>query len=507
MRRFLLCFFLFTSLLSTSLYAQLANGSIAPDFTVTDIEGNVFNLYEKLDEGKIVILDVFATWCGPCWNYAQKGELEKIWEKYGPSGTDEVFIFYIESDPITTIEDIRGNGNFTFGDYTENISFPVFNSASINNSYHISNYPTVYMICPNKRTTETGQLTLSHVTELISNSCSYPTGINNAELLFMESNLDPICHEEYYTPSFRIQNTGTNNIHNARFDLLINDILIHEDFFWEGMIQPFATSKINFPPVNLNNQEDNQIEIVLQKINEEVDTTPADNSISANKRSPKAFTEKINVEIHTDAFGYEVYWEIRDENGTAIAHGGNDLVEPGQTQDPNILQNNPNGYYHSDTLYTHEVFLPYIGCYEFYIIDDYKDGICCKYGDGFFRLKDHNEKVILEGGQNFYTLHEDFERTSALVSTQQISKENLDIRIFPNPTRAVLNLEIQEITSDKGYFELYNNLGQLVRPASPLRVHTGTSTQTIDVHTLPPGIYWLRIQLGDQFTGRKFIVE
>ncbi len=507
MRRLLLCFFLFISLLGrTSLHAQLADGSIAPDFTVTDIEGNVFNLYEKLDEGKIVILNIFATWCGPCWNYSQKGELEKIWNQFGPSGTDEVFIFYIESDPTTTIEDIRGNGSSTYGDYTEHISFPVFNSALVNNSYEINNYPTVYMICPNKRTTETGQLSLSEATDFINNSCSQPSGLNNAELLFFESNLNPICQEEYYTPSFRIQNTGTNDIHNARFDLLINDIPIQEDFFWEGMIKPFETQKINFPSVSLNNNNTNSIEILIQKINEEEDTTPSNNSITGEKSSPKAFSEKINVEIRTDNFGYEVYWEIRDEGGTAIAQGGNDLVEPGETQDPIILLSNPNGYYQSDTLYTHEVLLPYLGCYEFYIIDDYKDGICCKYGDGFYSLKDQNGNVVLEGGERFSSLHQDFERSNALVSTQQISKTT-SIKLFPNPVQDLLHLEILETKSTKGQVEVYNNLGQLVRPANPLQIHAGTSTQSIDVHSLHSGIYWLRIQLDDQFTTRKFIIE
>ena len=38
-------------------FAQLPNGSIAPDFTATDIDGVEHNLYELLDEGKKVIVD------------------------------------------------------------------------------------------------------------------------------------------------------------------------------------------------------------------------------------------------------------------------------------------------------------------------------------------------------------------------------------------------------------------------------------------------------------------
>ena len=54
--------------LSLDSSAQLPNGSIAPDFTATDINGVEYNLYELLDAGNTVILDFFATWCSPCWS-------------------------------------------------------------------------------------------------------------------------------------------------------------------------------------------------------------------------------------------------------------------------------------------------------------------------------------------------------------------------------------------------------------------------------------------------------
>ena len=57
-------------------FAQLPDNSFGEDFTLTDINGDEFNLHSTLDEGKTVILDLFATWCGPCWSFAETGVLE-----------------------------------------------------------------------------------------------------------------------------------------------------------------------------------------------------------------------------------------------------------------------------------------------------------------------------------------------------------------------------------------------------------------------------------------------
>ena len=150
--------------ISLGAFAQLPNGSIAPDFTTTDINGVQHNLYAYLDSGYSVILDFSATWCGPCWAYHEAGTLETIHETYGLDGSNEVRVFYLEADDVTTIDQLNGidgtaPGQVTAGDWVTGTPYPIIDDAeNIFDAYECTYYPTIYTVCPNRILTESGQV-------------------------------------------------------------------------------------------------------------------------------------------------------------------------------------------------------------------------------------------------------------------------------------------------------------------------------------------------------------
>ncbi len=77
--------------LPSSLHAQAynyPNGSTVADFTVTDIEGDVHDLYDLTAQGKYVLLDFFTLWCVPCQETAPYWA--ELYQTYGCNGADMV---------------------------------------------------------------------------------------------------------------------------------------------------------------------------------------------------------------------------------------------------------------------------------------------------------------------------------------------------------------------------------------------------------------------------------
>ena len=115
--------------------ANYKTGSTMGDFTLTDTDGNTFNLYQLLKEKDLVILNFWFVNCGPC--KAEFPYFEAVNQKYG--NVQLLTMNHIDSS--TDILELRAQMGITFPMISENIGFQ--------QGFGIQAYPTTVFIDPN----------------------------------------------------------------------------------------------------------------------------------------------------------------------------------------------------------------------------------------------------------------------------------------------------------------------------------------------------------------------
>lgn len=111
----------------------LANGTTAPDFSLKTPDGDTVKLADQ--KGKVVVLDFWATWCGPC--LASMPTVQKLHEKYKDRG---VVIMGLHTDPRTDkdAEKVKkGRG----ADY-----MLLLGASKVSDEYKVRGIPTFYVI-------------------------------------------------------------------------------------------------------------------------------------------------------------------------------------------------------------------------------------------------------------------------------------------------------------------------------------------------------------------------
>jgi plastocyanin len=143
MKKLLTLLLISLTFLANAQTGLLAGTGYAPDITVTDINGNTHNLYNYLDSGKVVVLELMSTTCGHCQSHASG--TENSYQTNGPSGTNIARFLGLEVNAAT---DSAAVANFAS---TYGVTFPIANNVSptaIN--YQLYYTPGYYVIYPDR---------------------------------------------------------------------------------------------------------------------------------------------------------------------------------------------------------------------------------------------------------------------------------------------------------------------------------------------------------------------
>tara|TARA_B100001758_G_scaffold245090_1_gene257507 strand:- start:1625 stop:3049 length:1425 start_codon:yes stop_codon:yes gene_type:complete len=441
-------------------FAQMAAGSTGPDFTANDINGNSISLYSDfLDQGIPVIMDVSATWCGPCWSFHQGHALKDIYMNYGDGGSGEIGVLFIEGDGSTGMAELQGTGGSTLGDWITGTPYPILDNAGIASSYQIAYYPTIYGICPDRTVYEIGQNSASSLMQALITNCSSVTSFTGVtDNASIDGGGTKICSGDNVTPSATIHNYGTNTITSATVELFeVGNPTAIETQNWTGNMAAGGDATVQFTTITSVMNPVNY-EVAVSNPNGNPDNYPTLNEASFNVDVAGSTMENTaTFSITTDNYPEETSWIIQDGAGNMLAYGGPYNGQSGAT-------------------FTEPVSLSADDCYQVTINDSYGDGLL---GSAGYSLTDAAGAVLFqEVGPAFgYSVIEPFSK-SGQVSVNNI--KDTDLNIYPNPAQNILNIE-----GDYKSLNIYDIYGKLV-----------LSTEqeiNIDISNLASGVYALEI--------------
>jgi hypothetical protein len=472
-----------------SVNAQFPDGTMCPDFTGTDINGNSHNLYTYLDAGYTVVVDISATWCGPCWSYHQTGALEDLWMDHGPAGgtgvsastTDDVIVLWVEGDNSTGLAELNGTGN-TQGDWVTGTDFPIIDDAAIAQTLNIAYYPTIYTIYPDRYLEESGQngSTYANISANIGNHTG-STGVDAG--LFSYTGETVACGS--LDVQVLVQNKGSQAL--AAGDITVNvsagGANIGSATNATALAQ-WATETVTIP-VSLSSAATISIETVAAG-----DVNTGNNTLSQAIGFATPGTGDLTFELTLDQYPAETSWEFANSSGTVLASGS--------------------GYSTDYAVITETLTVPADDCYAVKIIDSYGDGLGgSQWGgtDGAWTITDASGNQLASGSGDFGDENVDKMDMTAGSGPTAINENGINgLSIYPNPFNNIATVSFNVGSMERTTIEVINTIGQNVQSID-LGVVSGNQSVKLDATDLPAGFYLINIKSGSKAVTSRVTVN
>jgi len=456
-----------------------AFAQMVPDFTLNDINGESHNLYSYLNDDKVVIVDAFATWCSSCWTLLEEERLIQLYNTYGPNGTDQLMIFFVETDTLTSDSDLVEN---PFGDWTKNVPYPVFNPDNIDDTF-IENFatfgvPTTNVICPRtfQNIADIFENDLQEIIEIIQ-ECNTISNVKDLQVLRPSQEENSICISANI--NFTVLNSGTKDINSFSVSAFDSDNFLINNKSINSILSPGESINVDLGVIELQEFIDSDKVTVMV---DDLDDVTENNIQELTFVHVQEARNTLTLIVKSDLFAKDdnTRWWVENSNGdivTSITY----LESLEESQISFYLENND--------------------CFTFVIEDDYGDGI----DSGEILFVDYDGNVIFDNENFGFRGEASFEYIGfEVTSTNTLDEQKYQLEVVPNLVDDAFQINFVSPSDSKVNFKIYDALGSLVRNLYPDRQNLVGSTP-IYVNDLAPGIYFVSMQNSEGILNRKFI--
>mgnify|MGYP002712949592 CR=1 FL=1 len=284
---------------------------------------------------------------------------------------------------------------------------------------------------------------------------------NDANLRYIEEIATDCLGEEItIAPRINIQNAGLDPITALTIDYDFNGT--NHSYNWTGNIASLKSETIELPSVTGTIIETNTLDISLGN-----DDNNGNNEQTITFSKAPEGTGTVYMELHTDNYGNECRWNLKDSNGNILYNGG--------------------PYGNNQTI--NETFTLTEDCYSFNIIDTYGDG------GGEVTLTDHLGTQLYHTDGNFGSGETAKFTSNGILGVNQHTLE--DILVYPNPATSTINVN----NAESANIEIYDVLGKMVLTQNNIALDA-----QIDISHIQSGAYFMKISKGNMVTTKKLLI-